>query len=379
MIAAERPLPASRQARRLFARVAAALVAAGCLSAAGSARADEPSSAPRTDYCRKVVARAEADAALLFAPTASVQLIRYPQSSIADAVGIQVGSSVQPRASVSLGLVDIYKGVGVKDVAQKDCLRQESAVTLQEVVLQRDDAARKVATEAKVAYLRAALPRMDAILRDAEARFSAGVATLTEVHELRRRVLDVSFKIADAERMLESLKAKELKAQTVPAEELLRQYETRAAAYEESLEHVKNIQPWKMTLTGGAAANPQVDYFAVAELSYNFGGLFQQPAEARGTAARIQEIRTARYEMRWQLENVRKEARAQAEVARRQVGLLDAEIARVNRERATVEGTDAPNKPQVVAALTLETIDLEGERTFLNSLAEKQSAIGGRQ
>jgi hypothetical protein len=180
--------------------------------------------ATSTDYCHKVTARAEADSALLFAPTATVQVVRYPQNAIADSVGVNVGQGFQPRATLGIGIVDIYKGFAVRDVAEKDCARQETTVALQEVVLQRDDGARKVALERKLAYLREQQPKVEAVIRAAEARFAAGTATLLEVHELRRRALDFVTKTADTERLLQTLKAREIAAPHEPVDALLTRY-----------------------------------------------------------------------------------------------------------------------------------------------------------
>jgi hypothetical protein len=379
MIALQRPLHSTRQGARPLFRLLAAALAVTAVAHAAEARADETTAEPKTDYCQKVTARADADAALLFAPTATAQLIRYPQSAALDTLGLQVGRDVQPRGSLSIGLVDIYKGIGVQDVAAKDCLRQETAATLQEVVLQRDEPARKVALAKKLAFLQHSQSKVDAILGDAEARFKAGTATLLEVHELRRRALELASKAADTERLVRSLEVREMKAPQESLDEMLKKYEERTMTYEDRVEHVRNLQPWKFGLTGGMTAHPNVDYFGVAELSYNIGGLFQQGAESRATEARAREIKNARYEMRFQVETLRKELATQAAINRRQVGLIDAEIARMNAERASVESTDAPTKSQVVASLTLESIDLEAERLFLSTLADRQSAIGGRQ
>src|SRR5690349_13993482 len=99
--------------RRAIAALGAIAVTLGASSAAAEERG-----APTLDYCQKVTARADGDAALLFAPTVAVQVIRYPNAvGAADPTGLQVGQGVQPRAGVSIGLLDIYKGFGVLDVA----------------------------------------------------------------------------------------------------------------------------------------------------------------------------------------------------------------------------------------------------------------------
>lgn len=358
--------------RRGWRHVTAALVALGVATAAPAAQAEDATS----DYCRKVTARADGDAALLMAPTASAQLIRYPQSALLDSLGVSAGRDVQPRATMSIGFVDIYKGLGVVDVARKDCTRQELSATLQEMLLVRDAVAKRYALERRLAYYQEHSPVLEELLAQTEARFVAGTSTLVEVHQVRRRVLEATLRATETEGALDALRQRgELPSASL--EDVLAKYEAASVAYEGSVEHVRNLQPWKVGLTTGVTALPTLDYFGALEVSYNLGGLFSTRAEARAVSARAAELRSARYEMRSQVELLQKEIRVQVAILRRQVARLDEEIARVARDRAAVEPSDAPGRHHLIAMLTVEAIDLESERVFLNALAERQSAIGG--
>ncbi|MBX3203726.1 MAG: hypothetical protein KF764_01595 [Labilithrix sp.] len=343
--------------------------------ASTTARAEETDS----DYCRKVTARAEADSDLLFAPTLHAQVIRFPASGYADTKGLHVGSRLQPRAAMSIGFVDIYKGIGVRDLAKKDCLRQETTTKLQEMLSQRNVVGLDVAISKKLAYLRSKESEQQALVKHAEERLAAGSGTIIELNELRSRVLHIALRSADAERTLVAMRARGAVAPTESIEQIVAEHEKRSGSYEEAAEHLRKITPWSFNLTGGVTARPDVDYFGFVELSYNTGGLFQRSAESRATAARASELKNARYEVRQQVEALRRELRAEAEVLRRQVTTIDEQLRRLADERATLEPTDAPNKSHLLAMLTLQVVDLEAERLFLNTLAERQSAIGGRQ
>ncbi|MBX3258369.1 MAG: hypothetical protein KIS78_20430 [Labilithrix sp.] len=362
--------------RRRRACSVALFAALGALGFAPSeARAEEPGS----DYCRAITARAEADSALLFAPTVHAQVVRFPSNGYADTTGLQSGRGLQPRAAMSIGLVDIYKGLGVRDVAKKDCLRHEATTTLREMLAQRNDAGLRAALTKKLEYLKAHEPELQAAVEQAEARFAAGSGTLIEVNEIRRRVLESSTRAAESERALAAMTTRGFVAPDESIEDLLAQYESRSVAYEKSVEHLRNLSPWKFNVTGGATAHPDVDYFGFVELTYNIGGLFQGSAEARAVEARSAETKNARYEMRQQVEALRRELRTQAGILRRQAQKIEEETTRLSSARAAIEPTDAPNKPHVLAMLSLQVIDLEAERVFLNTLADRQSAIGGRQ
>mgnify|MGYP001160562884 CR=1 FL=1 len=384
MYTLERPSKSARVSPRSLS-IAIACVLSGVISlTVGEARADDAvdvtgRQSSTRDYCRKVTARAEADSALLFAPSVHAQVIRFPSTGFADTTGMQLGSGLQPRAALSLGVIDIYKGFAVRGVAQKDCLRQEVAMPLQEMLSRQEEAGLEAALSEKLAYLHARIPEQQAIVAQAQARFEAGACTLVEVHELRRRVLESAARVAEAERALAGVRSRSSGAPTESIGELLERYEQRSVEYEDSVEHLRRITPWKLNVSGGVTARPDVDYFGFVELSYNIGGLFQGAAEARATAARTAELKNARYEARHQVEALRRELSEKAAILRRHARAIEEEIQRVSKELAAIDETEAPNKSHVQAMLTLQVIDLEAERRFASTLAERQGAIGGRK
>lgn len=354
-----------------------ASVALAVSSASTPANADE--STP-SDYCKRVTAHAQGDADLLFAPTLALQVIRYPNArEPADASGLQIGSGVQPRAALSLGLVDIYKGFGVLDVAKADCARQASAVKLEETLAQRDEIGKGPALEAKLAFLKEHKAAVDEVVQKAEARLAAQTGTLSEVQELRLHALAFDRQIIATERDLAVLRASATNPPTNAAlASALHDYEKHSVALEEKNAHVKKLAPWKFNLTGGVTTSPSVDGFGIAELSYNFGGLFQHGAENRAVEARASEVRTERLEMRTQLERMTRELHASAEATRDEAKLIGAALERMRHERDAIEATTAPNKNQLIATLSLSMLDLEAEQTYLTALADRQAAFGAK-
>lgn len=372
MIAALSPRFAAALARRTRRTLATLSACAMTVAWSASARAEGPS-----DYCQRVTARAESDAALLIAPTAHVQLIRFPNNGPADPAGLQIGSGIQPRAALSVGFVDIYKGFGVIEVARADCRRQASASTLEEVVALRADIGRRPALQTKLAFLRANAGVVKELVRNAEERFAAHTTTLTEVQDIRIRALSFARRTAETEHEIALLDERHLTLPAEPLSEVLRAYEARTLEVEDRLAHVRNLEPWKFGVVGGVAATPAADVYGVAELSYNFGGLFRAAAERHAVAARAGELKNARHEMRHQLDTMMRELRASAEHSRQQARALEVELIRMMRERASLEGVEAPNKLAVLAMMTLQMIDLEAEQRFLTTLAAAQSGVGG--
>lgn len=362
---------ASRRSNAYVRRTVGFLAAALTFATAGSAHAEPP-----TDYCQRVTARAEGDAALMFAPTVHAQLIRFPSAGFADASGLEIGRGFQPRAAMSIGVIDIYRGFGVLDVARADCRRQQSAWTLEQVVAQRAEIGRAAALEQKLAFLRQHAADVRELVRVSEERFAAQTTTLPEVQDIRLHALAFDRRIVDTEREIAVIASRGLAMPREAISEALDAHEKNAVKHEEKVAHVRNLQPWRMSVTAGVAATPAADAFGVAELSYNLGGLFQGSAERRAIEARANELKTARYEMRQQVEAMKRELRANATQNRLQIRAIEAELTRIASNLASLEGTEAPNKHSVVAAMTLQTIELEAEKVFLTTLADAQMAFG---
>ena len=338
------------------------------------ARADDTN-----DYCRKVTAQAQSDAALLMAPSVSAQVIRYPASNVADVTGLQVGKGIQPRAALAYGLVDAYRGLGVLDVASADCKRQVVAAELQEIIVARADVGRLPALDSELAFLQENRGAVTALVQEAEQRRAVQASTLTELSELRKSALEIDRKIFETARDAAVLRRRGFRMPKRSLAEMLNDYDERALAYEQSLSHVRKVQAWKLDLSGGIATSPEVDYFAVANLTYNFGGLFQGPAEHREVTARQHELKSARYELRYQIETMLDELRLDLEHSRAELQSFDDELARIAKERTSLDALDAPNKAGVLAALTLEGISLGADRAYLGAYTDALAKFGGRQ
>jgi len=358
----------SRTRKHTLGAIAAACVSFGWLH---SAHADDSSG-----YCAKVMARAQSDAARLFAPTIRGQVIRFPVGTPADTSGLQVGRSLQPRAAVSVGVIDIYKGFRVLDVAEAECLRQASAAELSYLFSRREDLGRQLALEKKIAYLETQSGRVAALVKAAEDRFAAHTSTVSELQQVRAAALVVNQSLAAAQADLASVKARGAASASEPIESLVRTHEHRSLELERRVSRLRGLDAWGIGLSGGVAATPTAEVFGVAEVSYNFGGLFSSRADRRAEAARAEELQHARYEMRQQFKTVVEELRANAEHSRSQAKLIQDELERIATLRASLEATDAPNRPAAEATLALRAIELESERTFFLALSEAQRALG---
>ena len=364
-----------RAALALAVSVATATIAARASADDAPTPAADPAVAA---YCEKVTARAESDASLLLAPTVVGQYIRYPSSGIADATGVHVGSGWQPRVSLSYGLLDAYKGVGILAVGRADCAAETRAAELRSLLEARADIGRPVALQRELDALKAGRPELDALAAKAEERVKREAGTLMDVLEIRRKTSEMDRRVAEVEGELAMLKARHVPAKAmtrVQMMELLRQLDETAATYDDKVAHVRNLDPWRVNVSGGAVSHPAADYFAAIELSYDIGGVVRNGAEARYRNARAEERKVAHSELHAQVEQMLREVDISQREARAELAVVDGQAARVTSLKQALATADAPNAQQLVANLTIESIEINAERNYLAALIEQRSAM----
>ena len=115
----------------------------------GEAAADDSA------YCRKVKARAAGDAALLFAPSVTGQVIRYPSvnGGPVDATGVTTGNGWQGRVGLSWSPLDFYRGFGVLRAGDADCERGNAQIDAQHLLHYGEDYGRLHALKKQAEYL----------------------------------------------------------------------------------------------------------------------------------------------------------------------------------------------------------------------------------
>lgn len=341
------------------------------LASPSIAQADDAPSA----YCRKVEARADGDAALLFAPSVTADAIKFPDSSAIDA-GVLKGSSLQLRSGLSWSPLDAYKGFRVLRVAKADCTAHESVVTVREVLAQGEDFGRLPALRKQAAFLEASRATWEAIAQKANERTAAKVTSVLEENEIRARVSELTRKHVAVTGEIAILEARGVEAFRGMLSALVTKLETDSARFESEASHVRSLDPWDVRLSGGVIPHERpVDYYAILHVSFNFGAFSRNAAETRYLEARADEQKKARYETRGQVERFRAQAKTGAARARRDGELLDKQIQSLVTVRDALASSEAPNAPHAHAIIELGRISLEAERTYSTALAEELARL----
>jgi hypothetical protein len=335
-------------------------------------------------YCRKVRARAEADAALLRAPRVIAEGIRFPSNNRVD-LGPTVGSGFQLRGALSFSPVDFYRGSVVERAGDADCRAHDAAERVRLGLEDLSDLGRLPALRAEAAYLDGHRAEWRALLAKAADQLAARLITAVEYHELRRLTQTLERKSAALAGEIDRLQAGSGAAATPQelqeVDALARAAVTESDAAEHAFARLRAIDPWAFKITGGVIPpvdNQPADWFGIAELSYSLGGFWHAGADAEAVNARADEVRHARYELPARLDDVKRALGAELSATKRELEAVDAQLASTESIRTALEGNDAPNLAHARATLTVERLDAESDRVYLSALLGTLTAsVGG--
>ena len=357
----------SRSSRRALTSLASAGAALALVAIALPVRAEESS------YCRKVRARAGADAALLYAPTLQAQGIKFPRDGTTDS-GVTTGMDYQFRAAVSFSPLDFYKGFRVERTGEADCRQHDALISVQEVLAEGADVGKLPALRKQAALLEARRQSCEAIEAKSAERFQARVASLIETSELRSRVSEIARKRAQVAGEIARLEARGTESYQEMLSTLIARADKEAMAFEREASHVRSLDAWEFKLSGGVIPQDKpVDYFAIVQVGFNLGSFSHNSHESRYLDARAEELKTAKYELREQVRRYREQIVASAAQAKRELAIVDRQVAMLTSARESLEHSEAPGAPHALAIVDLDLVSADSEREFLTGLVASLS------
>jgi hypothetical protein len=325
--------------------------------------------AQESPYCRRVRARAASDAALLMSPRVIVQGVRFPQTGVVD-VGATVGSGFQARAALSFSPLDFYKGLGVMEQGDADCAEHEVSAEVDGRLEEGNDPARLAGLLAQVQYLRAHHDEWRAVDSRAAARLGERTITLVEFETVRQRIAELERKLTAAEGEAGEIEARRIGAPSAPIGVLARQYAELAGRLERSEAHVRRLEPWQFQVTAGVIPQEPVDWYGLAEVSFSLGALARGPQEERHADARTDEVRRAPYEVEARVQRFRAGVAASLAGARRQLAVVEGDLAVLTSVRETLERSDGGQAAPSHDALVVEELSTESEEVFLRAFID---------
>ena len=343
-------------------------VSFACFLLSLEALADEPA------RCQVARARAASDAALLMAPQLTLQGIRFPSRSHLD-IGPTVGTGYQLRLGVMFSPLDVYRGWRTVRAGELACAAHEAAIPLQEVLGKGADTARLRALKQQALYLNQRREQWLALVARAEERLNARTLSLGEFDELRRRVYALERKRLQVEGESRRIEARAVPPGPTAPAELARQLEERAHLAEQETAGLRTLDGWQLRMTGGVIPQRPVDWYAMAELSFSLGAPIRHQQEARYLQGRAAELHEAPYELIEQWRRLQGELVATLDQARRDLAVVEQEIATIDRTRRALETSETPRVAHARDLIAVEQLSAESDQVFLRQQIEALNAV----
>jgi hypothetical protein len=348
-------------------------------------------SAQQSPYCRQVRARAASDADVLMAPRVIVQGIHFPNGTRQLDSGSTTDNGYQVRTGLSFSVLDYYKGRGVLRAGDADCRRYEASLDLSDALDRSTDSARLVALHEQSEFLRSKSEDWRALAAKAAVRLSQRIITVFEFTTVQRSIDTLEHKLVQVEGEAAQLKAADLpsteasapsafpSAHPVTAEQgttgLAAKYYREAMSFERETSRLRQLDDWKLQVTGGVIPLSPVDWYGTLELSFNLGGLVQGEHEQRYLDGRADDLRYSREGVQTRLARFRAQTGAALEQARRDLGLVEHSLEVLRATRLALESSEAEAAAQARDMLTLEQLAVEADSVFLRKFVDALTSL----
>lgn len=338
--------------------------------------------AEESAYCRKVRARAAADAALLLAPKIIAEGLKLP-------AGLQPGARLdataqgagyQLRGGLSFSAVHAYKAFATTDVAAADCVQHEQTLLATEL-LNAPESFRLNALRKQIEFLDSRRPEIDDLVAKMGDRLAVQTVTALELEDLRERASVLARKRTESAAEMARIESLGWPTHRGSIDQLIRDIEASSMKFERKVSHLRSLDAWELAVTGGyipkALSQGASDFFGVIQVSYSLGGPWHTAAESRYLDARADELRSAQYELRHALEIFRRQVKAVTARAESELAIADKRLAEIRALREALTSSTAASAPVVLARLAIELVGVEAERLFLVELVSEISRLEG--
>lgn len=323
-------------------------------------------------YCRKVRAKAAAEAARLMSPQLVVQAIRFPGAWAGLPPAdweLAGGTAWQARAGVAFSPLELVKGVELTLGADGDCAQHEAAASLEEYLENAEGAARLPAARAEADWLEARAPAWQALLAQNEERFASHVITLFELNQVRARATALERRLVQARGEADRLAARGFQRPAGTLGALLRRRLEGALELERRTSGARALSFWSVRLTAGVAASDRpVDWYGLAEVTVHLGAVLQGEQERRYLDARIDELRRDPAELEARVQRLQRHLGLLREQARRELQLVEAQLASLAQTRQSLERAESSHVAYAASLVTFDELAAGADRAQLGTL-----------
>lgn len=327
------------------------------------------------DYCQKTRERAIADKVLALSPALELEALKYPvPNTLTSVIGGSISNAgFQFRGAVSYDFLNAYRGTMLMPLAESDCKQHSMQTEAQNLLEQAADIGRANALRKLITYLENQNIEWQSVLDQAELRVRAGTMVLSELQILRTTAAALDMKLANARGQLQLLEAHDYVKQARPVSELVSIVQSASMDFENQTSKVRMLDPWELNMSVGAIPpikqGDQAEWYGALTVGYKFGGLVRAERENNYLAARMSELRHARYELTDMLRRMTDGVHANKAAAEKQIDVLAERWKQLSATRFELEShPDAKNAANLQALVSLQIIDVESDWAYLGEL-----------
>lgn len=336
-----------------------------------------PAQARDSAYCRKVHALAATNASLLLWPKVTAEAVRYPFLDQAGGPTV-LDTGIQLRLGLALSPTDMVQGARLDAAAEADCRLHEATESLKRVLAEAGDRAALAALQDQATFLLAHREEWKGLLAHGEGRRAAGVITIVEMEALRRLASQLERALAHAQGEAGRLE-RQLRRATAPVSlsAVSHRYVEAAMDLERQTVASPALDALRVALSGGVipGIGRPSEWFGLVSINYQLGGLLAAPASRRYLEARREELEHADHELPAELEELRGDLTARVDGARRELEVVDGELATAEVTAKALGASTATLADHARDTVALERLLLQAERVYLLGLIERLSQL----
>jgi hypothetical protein len=356
----------------------------GATAASGPAKSTAISNRFEVDaasYCRFVENVAASEAHVLVWPRLRASFGTFRGIDTDGAVTDQTELSARLMAGLEYDLFDVYRGATLNDRAEAECRRYRAVSKLRAFTQLGPQGETRSALQRRLAVLDAALPEAQTQAKQLESDLAAGRATLDELGAVERGLEALQIERLRISLAMEGLASDAPLDGSLPG---LLEEQLRADAEVERYEgRLREIAAWSFSLNGGYdqvfREDDDVPIYAMATLTYSFGGLFQGAADARAAAARKAWVEAQPQGVRHEVTQIMQRLHALQTAEREQLALTTERVRKLDERRAALASISDDRARAYTRTLWFELVQARAQQAYLERHVEEIDGVLARK
>lgn len=348
--------------------------------AVGAAAVDADASGDADAYCSWVKSATRSQSAPLLSPQLFLNYGIVNGDDASTGTGGMVNLPPTQRLTVGLrySLISLWQGVELRKRASAECERYRAVSQLHRFMQDNREQVSPAALDAKIAVLRAAVPKARELVRSLKAAVDRARATVEELQAAQVRADALAATLGDTEALRAGLPPR---GQIGPPDALIRKHQQYEAEVEKHEARLRVAQALDLSVRGGYdrffGIRDDVPVFAVVSLTINPAVLYQPFADDEARKARVRWVASQNAGIDQRVELLANRLKAVRDTERRRLQETRALLADVESRLRTVDSIDSERLRRFRDATWFDYVRLKADFEFLRvHVAELDAALG---